>query len=236
VDVRIFETTDELQRSAADLVADYLRRGGTDLALAGGSTPQPVHRRLAGLGLSWSGVTVWLGDERWVPPDHEDANARMARETLVDDAGAAFVAPDTKGSDTGGSDPAIAAAHYEIALRTELPVDDAGRLSPGLVMLGMGADGHTASLFPGTDALERSDRDYVATWVPKLDTWRLTATFPTLWAADRILFLVTGAAKAPIIEAILEGGETYPAGTVAEGAADVTWLLDAAAASGLRSG
>ena len=232
--MRIFDTTDELQHVAADLVADYLRQGGTDLALAGGSTPPPVHRRLAGLGLSWSGVTAWLGDERWVPPDHQDANARMARETLVDEVGVAFVAPDTKGSDTGGSDPAIAAAHYEITLRTRLSVDDAGRLAPGLVMLGMGADGHTASLFPGTDALERSDRDYVATWVPQLDTWRLTATLPALWAADRILFLITGAAKAPVIEAIMDDGEAYPAGQVAQGAPDVTWLLDAAAASRLR--
>lgn len=226
--VSIFDTADELQDAAADIVAGYLADGGSDVALAGGSTPEPVHRRLAARGLSWAGVTVWLGDERWVPPDHDDANARMARTTLVDEVGARFIAPQTD-----GSDPTIAAAHYEIRLRSELRTDAAGRLSPGLVMLGMGPDGHTASLFPGTDALERLDRDFVATWVPQLDTWRLTATLPTLWAADRLLFLVTGAGKAQMIASILEDGDPYPARKVAEGAADVTWLLDAAAASQL---
>lgn len=231
MDVRIIDDVEALQTTAAGLVADYLRAGGTDVALAGGSTPRPVHRHLAGLALPWNEVTLWLGDERWVPPDHEDANARMARDTLADDVGARFVTPETT-----GSDPAIAAAHYELTLQTVLDTDAAGRVSPGLVMLGMGADGHTASLFPGTDALERMDRDYVATWVPAKDTWRLTVTLPVLWRADRIIFMVTGSDKAGTVREIIQEAVPHPAQRVATGAPDVTWLLDAAAASELRSG
>lgn len=230
MDVRILDDVEALQAAATELVADYVRAGGTDVALAGGSTPIPVHRRLAGLDLPWNQVTLWLGDERWVPPDHEEANSRMVRLTLADDIGARFVPPDTT-----GSDPAIAAAHYEITLRTELDTDAAGRLAPGLVMLGMGADGHTASLFPGSDALDRMDRDYVATWVESKQTWRLTVTFPALWAADRIVFLVTGADKATMIQEIIDEGTPHPAQRVAAGAGDVTWLLDTAAASHLRT-
>lgn len=231
MDVKILDDVEALQAAATELVADYIRAGGTDVALAGGSTPKPIHRRLSGVDLPWNQVTLWLGDERWVPPDHEDANSRMVRVTIADEVGARFVRPDTS-----GSDPAIAAAHYEITLRTELGTDAAGRLAPGLVMLGMGADGHTASLFPGSDALERMDRDYVATWVESKQTWRLTVTFPALWAADRIAFLVTGADKAATIREIIDEGTPHPAQRVAAGAGDVTWLLDAAAASQLRRG
>ncbi len=228
--MRIIDDVEALQAAAADLVADYIRAGGTDLGLAGGSTPRPVHRHLAGLDLPWTQVTLWLGDERWVPPDHEDANTRMARLTIADEVAARFVTPDTT-----GSDPAIAAAHYEITLRTVLDTSAAGRVTPGLVMLGMGADGHTASLFPGSDALDRMDRDYVATWVAAKETWRLTMTFPALWAADRIVFLVTGADKAETVREIIDDEAPHPAQRVAAGAAAVTWLLDAAAASRLGS-
>ena len=98
-------------------------------------------------------------------------------------------------------------------------------------MLGMGDDGHTASLFPETDALEVTDRDYVANWVESKQTWRLTATFPALWAADRIVFMVTGANKAEVVREIIEDEVAYPAQRVAAGADDVLWLFDAAAAS-----
>lgn len=223
--IEIHDTIEELQEAAAGLVAEYLTNGGTDIALAGGNTPKPVHRRLANGGFDWDGVTVWLGDERWVAPDHDDSNTRMARETLVDGVGANLLAPDTT-----GSDPAISAAHYEIHLRGALRVDDQSRLNPGLVMLGMGDDGHTASLFPETAALDELDRDYVANWVESKQTWRLTATYPTLWAADRVIFMVTGANKATVVREIIEDGVEYPAQRVAAGAGDVVWLFDAAAA------
>lgn len=227
--VEIFDTVEALQEAAAARVENYIREGGTDIALAGGNTPRPVHERLAATDLPWDKLTLWLGDERWVPPDHEDSNIKMVRETLADSVPARFLTPET-----AGSDPAITAAHYEIALRGALRTDATGRLSPGLVMLGMGDDGHTASLFPGTTALDESDRDYVAVWVPDKATWRLTATFPALHAADAIVFMVTGVGKAQVVREILEDAAAYPAQRVAAGSADVTWLLDAAAASQLR--
>ena len=227
--IQIFETVAGLQEAAAEHVGGYLKDGGSSLALAGGNTPRSVHQSLATMDLDWNGVTLWLGDERWVPPDHEDSNTRMARETLVDAVEGILLAPDT-----AGSDPSITAAHYEIRLRGELPVDGNNRLSPGLVMLGMGDDGHTASLFPGTTALDEVDRDYVANWVETMHTWRLTATFPALWATDEILFMVTGASKADIVRQIIEDAVEYPAQRVAAGASKVTWMFDAAAAAGLN--
>jgi 6-phosphogluconolactonase len=228
MDLAIHQSIAELQRAAADLVTDYLRNGGTNIALAGGNTPKPIHRHLAEEDLNWQGVTLWLGDERWVPPDNEDSNTRMARETLVDAIDGDFLAPETT-----GTDPEITAAHYEIRLRSALPTNDADRLRPGLVMLGMGDDGHTASLFPGTAALDETDRDYVANWVDDKQTWRLTATFPALWAAEKIIFMVTGANKAEVVREIIEEEAPYPAQRVAAGASNVTWLFDAEAAARL---
>ena len=102
---------------------------------------------------------------------------------------------------------------------------------PDLVLLGMGDDGHTASLFPGTDALEVTDRSYVANWVAGKDTWRLTATFPLLWSAREIVFVVTGKAKAAMLARIIDQQEPLPAQRVAAGNPNTTWFLDEAAAS-----
>lgn len=231
MELAIHDTVGDLQRAAADIVGGYVRNGGTNVALAGGNTPKPIHRHLADAGLDWREVTLWLGDERWVAPDHEDSNARMARETLVDAVEAELLAPDTT-----GTDPGIAAAHYEISLRSALPLGDENRIRPGLVMLGMGDDGHTASLFPGSTALDANDRDYVATWVESKQTWRLTATLAALWAAEKIVFMVTGANKSSVVREILEEAVPYPAQQVASGASDVIWLLDAAAGAELASG
>ena len=101
------------------------------------------------------------------------------------------------------------------------------------MILGIGTDGHTASLFPGTEALEETDRLYVANWVPDKEMWRLSATFRLLHHASQVMFLATGQAKAEVVAEILEAGTSYPARTVMEGAADVTWFLDRAAATHL---
>lgn len=228
MEISIHDTVADLQQKAADLVTDYITAGGTDVALAGGNTPKPIHRHLSEQSLDWSKVTFWLGDERWVAPEHDDSNTKMARDTLIDKVAGCLLAPDTT-----GSDPEITAAHYEIKLRSTLPVDTQNRLTPGLVMLGMGDDGHTASLFPESAALDVMDRDYVANWVESKKTWRLTATFPALWAAQTVLFMVTGADKADVVRQIIDEGVPYPAQRVAAGAKDVTWLLDSAAAAAL---
>jgi 6-phosphogluconolactonase len=207
--------------AAAGYVLDRLRADDSPtLGLAGGSTPRATYGRLADGDPGWDRVVAWLGDERWVPPHDEESNARMARETLADRVPLRLLAPDW-----GLGDPAAAAADYERRLDTVLGG------SPGLVILGIGDDGHTASLFPGTDALEVRDRRYVANYVPAKGVWRLTATFPMLWAAGTLAFVVTGEAKAGPVHRILDEEADLPAGIAARGAADVIWFLDAAAAS-----
>ena len=167
---------------------------------------------------------MWLGDERWVPHDHEESNTRMARSTLVDHVLATFLAPDT-----AFGDPAEAAAHDGDTLETAFPD---GR--PDLVLLGMGDDGHTASLFPGTDALT-ANGNYLATWVEQKATWRLTASMPLLSSARELVFLVSGAGKARVLAEIIDDDRPYPAQQVAAGAGNVHWMVDEAAAANLRS-
>ena len=217
--VIVHDTPDAVAAAAADLIAAEVRLGTATIGLAGGSTPRATYELLPQLDLDWNGVMLWLGDERWVPPDHPDSNAGMARRAFVDEVGAALVVPDYS-----LRDPHLAAAAYADVVRPAL-------LTPGLVLLGMGDDGHTASLFPGTDALDVTDRSYVANWVAAKDDWRLTATLPLLWSAQRTVFLVTGDAKAEVVAHVLAGRGDYPAGRVGRGGHNTVWLLDTAAAS-----
>lgn len=218
--VIVHDTPDAVAAAAADLIVAAIDSGTSTIGLAGGSTPRATYELLPGRNLDWSSVMLWLGDERWVAPDHPDSNAGMARRAFVDEVGATLVAPDY-----ALGDPHRAATAYEQAVRPAL-------MDPGLVLLGMGDDGHTASLFPGTEALAVSDRSYVANWVEAKDDWRLTATLPLLWSAAQVVFLVTGSAKAAVVAEVLAGAD-YPAGRVGRGAHRTTWLLDAAAGSAI---
>jgi 6-phosphogluconolactonase len=222
MDVRVFDTPDALAEAAADALADLLRRTPGGFGLAGGSTPRAAYGKLIERDIPWPDVTCWLPDERWVPPMDPDANARMARRELTDHVAARFLAPDTT-----IDDPHVAASAYEQDLNGEF----GGEV--GIVLLGIGADGHTASLFPGTDALGSERAGYVANWVPQLGVWRLTATIALLARARRIMFLVSGASKAATVRRILVDEEPLPARTVADRAPVVTWLLDRGAASEL---
>lgn len=232
VQVRVVDDPDSLAELAAAVIAEELQEGEgrLDLGLAGGGTPKATYARLRDEAVDWSRVDAWLGDERWVPPDHPDNNGRMCMQSLLGHVAARFhPVPWEEGS------PQRAAQRYEETLRAVLPAGE-GRPRAHLVILGLGEDGHCASLFPDTEALEERHRLYVANWVPQQEAWRLTATLPLLWAARRIVFLVTGAHKAEAVAAVLEGGEPpLPARRVMEGEAEVTWFLDRAAASRLRS-
>ena len=220
--IEIADSVEELAVLAADILAEMLNGGLRTFGLAGGSTPRATYRELRTRNVTWDQVTCWLPDERWVPPEDPDANTLMARRELLDHVPARLLAPDTT-----REDPNIAADAYDLLLASELdPV-------PDVVLLGMGDDGHTASLFPGTEALGTERTAYVANWVPALDTWRLTATASLLSSARHLLFLVAGASKADVLRRILAEGEPFPAGLVAEEASDVTWLLDRAAAERL---
>ena len=220
--IEIADSLEELTIGAADVLTGLLTAGPATFGLAGGSTPRAVYRELQIRDIAWDQVTCWLPDERWVPPEDPDANALMARRELLDHVPARFLAPDTT-----LEDPNIAADAYELLLAAELDP------SPDVVLLGMGDDGHAASLFPGTDALDIDRPGYVANWVPALNTWRLTATAGLLTSTKHLIFLVAGASKAQVLKRILIDGEPLPAGVVAEGASDVTWLLDREAAGEL---
>jgi 6-phosphogluconolactonase len=225
--VHIFPDAESLATGAADHVESYITATDRPLTigLAGGSTPAATYAELARRDIDWSGVTLWLGDERWVPHDHEDSNTRMAHQTLVDHVMAPLIAPET-----AFGDPADAAHAYGHVLER---LFHEGR--PDLVLLGIGDDGHTASLFPDTEALEADSVDYLANWVEQKEVWRLTASMPMLWSARELVFLVQGNSKAGILAQILDGGQPYPAQRVAAGATSVRWMVDTAAAAKLRS-
>ena len=236
-ELRRFPGISELQVAAASLFfAEATRaideRGVFRVALSGGSTPRGVFSRLADdpalrSPINWTNVLFFFGDERHVPPDHPDSNYRMAAEAMLDrlpiDRAHVYR---MKGEDP---DAARAAAEYEAALGA------AFELKPGelprfdLLMLGMGPDGHTASLFPGTGALHETRRLVVANHVSQLNTDRITLTAPVLNAAAMVLFLVTGADKAPALKDVLEGPydpERFPSQLVRPAHGEVLWFVD----------
>jgi 6-phosphogluconolactonase len=226
--IRIFSDAGKLAEAAAAEIAAWIRLDGDrpTVGLAGGTTPLVTYELLRRVGVPWPNVHLWMTDERFVPIDHPDSNSGAVRRILADHVPAAFhEVPHIDG------DPEASAAEYESELTSFLPW--ATGPSPGLVILGVGTDGHTASLFPGTDALGRQERGYVANWVPEQDAWRLTATIPLLTAARRTMFIVAGESKAPIVARILESDTNDPAAVVSSASRDAVWLLDRGAAARL---
>jgi len=194
------------------------------IALSGGNTPRPVYARLAaiGRGLPWDLIRITFGDERCVPPDDAESNFRMARETLL---APAAVPKQSILRLRGELDPQTAAQEYQDHLDVIAAEGGEPIYRHDLILLGLGDDGHTASLFPGTAALDETIRRVMANFVPKFNTWRLTFTFPLINAARHILFLV-GASKNPaLIERVLQGDSQYPAARVNPSAGEVTWMI-----------
>jgi 6-phosphogluconolactonase len=226
---RVLSDPAAVAQYAADLLATELSRSGSSLGLAGGSTPSATYEALAKSDTDWDRIPVWLADERWVPSTHDQSNQRMAMAAFSGAIDSSLVPVPWNLS----IDANTGAMLYEDYLRMRLPVVR-DRIHPDLVVLGIGDDGHTASLFPGTSALD-AQGDYVANWVPKLDTWRITATTTMLQAARKIVFIVTGEGKAKTMREIMEPHCSHPAAVVAQGATDVVWVLDGAAASELES-
>jgi 6-phosphogluconolactonase len=223
----------ELVESAAAQIraaaASAIAAGGRfRIALAGGSTPRALYPALVH-GIDWSRVAVFFGDERAVGPDDPESNYRMARETLLGPAGVPSASVFRwRGEDL---DLDAAARDYQAALTAE-----AAPPWLDLALLGLGPDGHTASLFPGTTALTEESRLAVAVDVPAHGTRRLTLTYPALCGARQICFLVTGAEKAPALASVLgPGGDAppLPAARIMRGPAPVTVFCDAAAAGQL---
>ncbi len=234
--VRVFEDPRDLEEAAAESFVEQARKAIEDterfaVALAGGSTPKRAYEVLAKEygepgDLDWSKVHAFFGDERTVPPDHADSNYRMAHDALL-----SHVPVGSVHRMHGELDPPEAAALYEEDLEAFF-----GTPRFDLVLLGIGEDGHTASLFPRTPALDARDRWAVENPVEKLDTVRLTLTVPTINAARTVVFLVAGEGKAEALKKILESDadpHDYPAKLVRPATGPV-WLVDEAAAGLLR--
>jgi 6-phosphogluconolactonase len=226
---------EEVARSAEEAVRD---RGAFTIALAGASTPRPLYALLADPAepfrarVPWDRTHAFFGDDRHVPPDHPESNFRQANETLLSRVPIATVHR-MRGE---LPDAPEAAASYEAELRAFFGLGP-GAPPPRLdvVLLGIGDDGHTASLFPGSPALEERHRWVVAPYVVKLRSHRITLTLPVLCRARMLLFLVSGAEKADALARVLApppGTELLPAARVAsEAQGAVRWIVDEAAAS-----
>jgi 6-phosphogluconolactonase len=213
------------------------RSGRFAVALAGGSTPRAAYALLASPEFServdWPRVHLFWGDERCVPPDHADSNYRMVEEALL---AKIRIPPENIHRMPGEKEPAAAAAAYEAELRKFFAVERGGWPRFDLIFLGLGEDGHTASLFPGVAALDETDRWVAAVYVEKFRSYRLTLTLPAINAAAQVTFLVSGASKAKIVGEILSSDSSssdYPAAKVSPSDGRLTWMLDRDAAKDL---
>jgi 6-phosphogluconolactonase len=195
------------------------------IALSGGNTPSPVYARIAEetRNFPWDRVRFTFGDERCVPPNDPQSNFRMARENLFVPAGV----PETSVIRMRGEiAPQIAAQEYEEQLNAMGRERGESFYIHDVILLGLGEDGHTASLFPGTAALEETARRVVANFVPKLNAWRLTFTLPLINRARHILFLVGSSKSRRLLERVIAGDREFPAARVNPSAGEVTWIVD----------
>jgi 6-phosphogluconolactonase len=235
--IRVFPDPDAVAQAAADIVAAaaleaIAERGAFRISLAGGSTPKKLYQLLAEepyrSGIDWARVHVYFGDERVVPPEHKDSNYRTAREALLSKVP---IPGDNVYRMKGEIDPKQAAKEYGLMLKETL--GDGGM---DVTLLGMGADGHTLSLFPGTPAVKEREHRVVANYAENSTTgksWRITTTAPFANRSRRVLFLVTGADKAKTVSQVLEGPpdpDRLPAQLISLDEGELIWLLDAAAA------
>ena len=221
--------TGNFTSDAANFIVDQARKGIADrkefrIALSGGNTPRPIYERLAVIGrdLPWKSIRITFGDERCVPPDDSQSNFRMAREALFIPAA---IPEKSIMRMRGEIDPEIAAQEYENQLDLLAAQRREDIYRHDLILLGLGDDGHTASLFPGTAGLEETTRRVIANFVPKFSSWRLTFTFPLINHARQICFLVNATKSAELIEGVLRGDPQLPATRVEPIAGDVTWIL-----------
>jgi 6-phosphogluconolactonase len=219
------------QRVRRSATMALLSRGGWRVALAGGNTPRALYRDLAGGEgpdrIDWERTAVFFGDERAVPPDHADSNYRMAREALL--SRIPIPAANVHRMEGEVLDLDDAAARYGDVLG-EVPLD--------LAILGMGADGHTASLFPGTTALAEQQRRCVAVSVAKLGTRRITLTYPVFTAAREVIFLIAGKDKALTLKRVIEGSylpDELPCQRIVRDAGSVIVFCDRGAAAELST-
>jgi 6-phosphogluconolactonase len=228
--IEIFGNPQELARGAAEYFVArsseaVAQKGFFTVALSGGSTPKALYQLLAEsfqAQAPWSRTHFFWSDERHVPPDHPDSNYRMTNEAMLSHV----PVPEGNVHRIHGENPdaAEAAREYE---QTVQQLD--------LILLGLGPDGHTASIFPGSEVLHETVRLVAAPWVEKFNTYRITMTLPLLNSGASVLFLVSGAEKAEILKEVIEGPKKYPAQFVQPTHGQLLWMLDKDAASRLAA-
>jgi len=244
-DVVVLADLAAVARAAANRLVARAREsiaghGTFSVALSGGSTPRALFDVLASDDyrdrIEWGRARVFWSDERCVPPDHPDSNYRLAHEALLSKVA---IAPGNAHRLRGEIDPGQAALEYEQIVRREVAAPATGGAPAfDLILLGMGRDGHTASLFPGTVVLREDTRLVAANFVPRLNAHRLTFTPPLINAAASVTFMVAGSDKAETLRAVLEGEhqpDALPAQIIRPASGQLTWLVDRAAASQLRN-
>lgn len=238
--VKIFPNFEELNFFAAENFVEIANKaieknGQFTVALAGGSTPKSLYQMLSSDNfkdqIDWKRVFFFFGDERNVPPDDAESNYRMANENLF--APLQISDENIFRWQTESNDPKKIAEDYEVSVAVffALSEDELPRFD--LILLGMGEDGHTASLFPFTKALKESKKNVAVNWVEKLNTNRLTFTYPTINNASNVIFLIGSESKAEVLKEILEGEyqpEKYPAQAVKLNDGDLFWLIERQAA------
>lgn len=241
-EIIICRDNDELSRKAAEQFVALARqasaaRGRFSVALSGGSTPKALYSLLAtgefGERLAWRQIHFFWGDERCVPPDHAESNFRMVEESLLSKIP---VSSKNVHRMNGAIEPAVTAATYEAELRQFFSSSQEKLPRFDLILLGLGEDGHTASLFPDSSALSETERWVATTYVQKLEAHRLTLTLPVINNAAQITFLIAGQSKAAVVKKILASQDTNaPAARIKPADGKLSWFITRDAASDLAS-
>ena len=243
-EIIVVSDSEALRRTAADIVIGkmkeiFVNKDRFSLALSGGSTPKGLYALIAEASeyhdhVPWQRVHFFWGDERHVPPDHAESNYRMANETMLSKL--PVPVENIHRVKAEMSDAEKAASEYEQELKRFTQLDTSGRPRLDCVLLGMGPDGHTASLFPETAALNEQKQSITANWVEKFHAHRITMTAPILNNADLIIFLVSGSDKAAVLRKVLEGDrqpDLFPSQLIKPAHGRLLWVVDKTAAAGL---
>jgi 6-phosphogluconolactonase len=242
VEYRVYDGADALSRAAAEYFLENTQaavaaRGRARVAISGGSTPKRTFELLANpaerflKAVPWEQIEIFWVDERCVPPDNQESNYRMTREALLERVP---LKPENVFRMEGELAPELAAARYETTIRGQFRLEGAEAPRFDLLSLGMGDDGHTASLFPHTEAIHELGRVVVANHVPQKDTWRITLTWPVINEAREVFFLIGGKDKADPLHRVLQGAydpETLPSQLIQPKSGKLVLLLDKDAAS-----
>ena len=214
--------TDQFVTEAVSIIKSTIAESNESvfrMSLCGGGTPRPVYEALVNEAIDWENLEITFSDERCVPPSHDDSNYKMAAEALLSKVS---IKENNIIRIKGELDPVESASQCEDQLRKR---SNGSIYMHDLLLLGMGEDGHTASLFPGTSALNESERWVVDNYIPDKDVNRVTFSYPLINASRKILVLATGEKKKKLVNDMINGDESFPISKISPDNGKVIWLL-----------